>query len=428
MAHCKFSRCHKRFRPATRNMNANATKGGEARGRRRSGGLPPEDDGESAERESAAEEEAESAASASTPRLGGRHMINCSNNIRVHNSSDIHIGDRTYLNIHQTTTSNVDDLKQIISHVVESSSIQTVVNVKTTTEQSGCSSSVFVQGVSLVKEADVKGAQVDNPDSHASDSSRNKKRYECGPGKAVIFALVAVISVVTFAGLIFAAIHLTSDHRVKEYDSFEGTESQVVQAAKEDDHSEGSVNVSNGVPQPPKHHRGWTPVSRDLWGSWTSEASTPPLQHPVALVIVAHTAGQSCETVVTCRNKMKDLQDYSVGQMKRPDIPYNFLVGRDGNAYEGVGWDHQSIANKKYNNCSISISYIGNYVRVEATSEQLQATKNILSLGVKLKKLSPDYIVVSHNLTMNTMSPGISVFEQISGLPHFTNDDSFLPL
>jgi N-acetylmuramoyl-L-alanine amidase len=42
------------------------------------------------------------------------------------------------------------------------------------------------------------------------------------------------------------------------------------------------------------------------------------------------------------------------------DIGYNFLVGGDGETYEGRGWDMQGAFAKEFNNRSLGIAFIGN--------------------------------------------------------------------
>lgn len=46
---------------------------------------------------------------------------------------------------------------------------------------------------------------------------------------------------------------------------------------------------------------------------------------------------------------------------KWSDIGYNFLVGEDGNVYEGRGWGKKGAHTKPYNGKSIGICVIGNY-------------------------------------------------------------------
>lgn len=44
------------------------------------------------------------------------------------------------------------------------------------------------------------------------------------------------------------------------------------------------------------------------------------------------------------------------------DIGYNFLVGEDGNIYEGRGWGKHGAHSTPYNSKSIGICMIGNFV------------------------------------------------------------------
>ncbi|XP_071444983.1 peptidoglycan-recognition protein SC1a-like [Hetaerina americana] len=238
------------------------------------------------------------------------------------------------------------------------------------------------------------------------DSLNKKNATHCSHlVKRMAVGIAALVTVLLVIGVICAAIYLPWDQQ------------PTLQ----------TTNVTKISIGPSAHQRKWTLVSRENWGSWKQLKDSKPLSHPVHLVIVAHTAGVSCESRIECSSRMQNLQDYSVGHLGKPDVPFNFLIGHDGNAYEGVGWNFMATFSKAYNNCSISIAYIGNYIRMNTTSQQLQAMKQILHMGVQLKKLTPDYILVAHNLTTATLSPGTFVYEQIKDLNHFTDDERLLP-
>jgi N-acetylmuramoyl-L-alanine amidase len=49
------------------------------------------------------------------------------------------------------------------------------------------------------------------------------------------------------------------------------------------------------------------------------------------------------------------------------DIGYNFLVGEDGNVYEGRGWNTVGTHAGNFNKKSIGICFIGNFTGVSAT-------------------------------------------------------------
>lgn len=57
------------------------------------------------------------------------------------------------------------------------------------------------------------------------------------------------------------------------------------------------------------------------------------------------------------------------------DIGYNFLIGEDGNVYEGRGWDVKGAHSRPYNGKSIGICVIGDF-----ESESFDRKHRILNL------------------------------------------------
>jgi N-acetylmuramoyl-L-alanine amidase len=100
------------------------------------------------------------------------------------------------------------------------------------------------------------------------------------------------------------------------------------------------------------------------------------------------------------------------------DIGYNFLIGGDGNVYEGTGWDVMS--SHKRPEGVLGISFIGNFNKRELTDGQIGAAKELLALGVRLSKLSPFYMLIAHNQTADTDSPGRNVVKVIQKWPHWS--------
>jgi len=64
------------------------------------------------------------------------------------------------------------------------------------------------------------------------------------------------------------------------------------------------------------------------------------------------------------------------------DIGYNFLVGEDGNVYEGRGWDIVGAHAKNYNAESIGITFIGTFTNRIPNSVAINAAKQLISCGV----------------------------------------------
>lgn len=155
-------------------------------------------------------------------------------------------------------------------------------------------------------------------------------------------------------------------------------------------------------------------IKRATWGG------KPPLFkreliHPTGYVIISHTATPRCLTVEACSARVLSIQGYHVGSLKSPDIGYNFLVGGDGNVYVGRGWDVRNF----HSNNSVGISFIGNYLYDNLTSEMIEIVQRLLAEGIVNGKLSEDYKLVAHNQTFATESPGLHVYDVISRWSHF---------
>ena len=64
------------------------------------------------------------------------------------------------------------------------------------------------------------------------------------------------------------------------------------------------------------------------------------------------------------------------------DIGYNFLVGGDGRAYTGRGWDREGAHTKGYNDKSVAISFMGNYMTVAPSYKMLTVAENLIQCGI----------------------------------------------
>lgn len=155
-------------------------------------------------------------------------------------------------------------------------------------------------------------------------------------------------------------------------------------------------------------------IYREEWGG-RPPTSTRPLTPPVAYVIISHTAGAFCTTILECAPLVRDIQTQHVSQIPSPDIGYNFLVGGDGNIYVGRDWDTRNF----HMDSSIGICFIGNYVFDSLTDSMIEATQMLLERGLVKEVLSEEYKLVGHNQTYVTISPGENVYKVIKEWPHF---------
>lgn len=117
------------------------------------------------------------------------------------------------------------------------------------------------------------------------------------------------------------------------------------------------------------------------------------------------------------------MQTYHMESQNWDDIGYNFLVGGDGDVYEGRGWDKQGAHTKGFNAGSIGIAYIGTFNKKLPNDRQLLAGFLLMNEGVKLGKLTPDYKIYAHRQLIASESPGAAFYEIIKKWDHWKNDD-----
>jgi len=153
---------------------------------------------------------------------------------------------------------------------------------------------------------------------------------------------------------------------------------------------------------------------------------------------------------------MQMVQDFHMRDRDWHDIGLNFLVGGDGEIYEGRGWDVRAQPLRGYESVSISIAFIGTFSNVEPRERQVKAAKRLmeegvrrkklrqdyniygqrqfqpteksleacqllLEQGVRLKKLKPDYQLLGHRQVTGTLMPAEELYRIIQTWPHWYN-------
>ncbi|GJQ76921.1 putative animal peptidoglycan recognition proteins homologous to Bacteriophage T3 lysozyme [Trypoxylus dichotomus] len=103
------------------------------------------------------------------------------------------------------------------------------------------------------------------------------------------------------------------------------------------------------------------------------------------------------------------------------DIRYNFLVGGDGNAYEGGGWFDDGTTLPVCSENLIGIAFIGSFKNVVPPENQVRAAKRIIDYGVKQAYLTPDYKVIFRSDASHGANNGTKLDETIRKWPHWQN-------
>nr|AXF35728.1 GPRP2 [Holotrichia oblita] len=141
---------------------------------------------------------------------------------------------------------------------------------------------------------------------------------------------------------------------------------------------------------------------------------------PLKYVIIHHTVTSKCMDPSSCSRTLANMQNYHMGTLKFDDIGYNFLIGGDGNVYEGAGWHRLGAHARGYNKISIGVAFIGDFSTEKPTPQQLEAGKKLIECGIALKDLDSSYKLLGAKSLRPTESPGAALFSEIQGWKGFT--------
>uniref|UniRef100_A0A1Y1LQB5 Peptidoglycan-recognition protein n=1 Tax=Photinus pyralis TaxID=7054 RepID=A0A1Y1LQB5_PHOPY len=163
-------------------------------------------------------------------------------------------------------------------------------------------------------------------------------------------------------------------------------------------------------------------ISRSEWGARSSWKPPQTLEeNPAPNVIIHHSTGPSCENEHSCKSRVKSFQNYHMDTNRWNDIGYNFLVGEDGNVYEGRGWGKVGAHAPGYNTRSIGICVIGNYESRLPNRAALEAVQNLIAFGAAKGYITYDYALRGHRQVTATLCPGNALYNEITTWGHYTH-------
>ena len=75
-----------------------------------------------------------------------------------------------------------------------------------------------------------------------------------------------------------------------------------------------------------------------------------------------HSALDECFNFDDCAAEVRAIQDLHIDGNSWNDIGYSFLIGGDGNVYEGRGWNVQGAHTQGFNDVGYGIDFMGNFI------------------------------------------------------------------
>ncbi|GLV33906.1 Peptidoglycan recognition protein LE [Carabus blaptoides fortunei] len=153
-------------------------------------------------------------------------------------------------------------------------------------------------------------------------------------------------------------------------------------------------------------------ISRTNWLAQPA-FSKDPLPEPVKYVIIAHTATEEGCTQAENTLLVRLVQTFHIESRKWADISYNFLIGSDGNVYEGRGWGIQGAHTLGYNQRSLCIAFVGCFMDHLPPVKALNAAKALIQSGQELGHIPEDYSLVGHCQCIPIESPGRRLYDEL---------------
>uniref|UniRef100_A0A1Q3FJ22 Putative peptidoglycan recognition protein-lc n=2 Tax=Culex tarsalis TaxID=7177 RepID=A0A1Q3FJ22_CULTA len=163
-------------------------------------------------------------------------------------------------------------------------------------------------------------------------------------------------------------------------------------------------------------------VTRNEWLAQPPREKLDDLKLPVHKVIIAHTATEECTTQSACTYRVRFIQDRHIGAENFGDIGYNFLIGGDGNVYEGRGWLKVGAFLRGQNSKSQGIAFIGDYRHITPTKAQMEVLDALLANGIKSGHLTPDFRLYGACQLQATESPGKLLYAELKKHPHWSDE------
>ncbi|XP_046618556.1 peptidoglycan recognition protein-like isoform X1 [Neodiprion virginianus] len=161
-------------------------------------------------------------------------------------------------------------------------------------------------------------------------------------------------------------------------------------------------------------------ITRSQWGA-RQVASVNYLIVPIPYVVIHHTAGHTCNRTSRCAEVVAGIQAQHIDSNNWGDIGYSFLIGGDGNVYEGKGWTREGAHVIGYNKKSIGIAFIGSFEDNNANQTMLDVAHKLIICGKAQGILRPTVRVVGARQLIATVSPGFALYNQIQAWPEWVS-------
>ena len=115
-------------------------------------------------------------------------------------------------------------------------------------------------------------------------------------------------------------------------------------------------------------------------------------------------------------------QDNLIQNTEKSEIFSSFLIGGDGNIYEGRGWNIQGAHTGGFNTVGYGVCFMGDFTDHNPTEQAIVAYNSLVECAVNTEKIVSDYNMFGHRQTKpegGTECPGDFFYQTIQTWSHW---------
>jgi N-acetylmuramoyl-L-alanine amidase len=158
---------------------------------------------------------------------------------------------------------------------------------------------------------------------------------------------------------------------------------------------------------------------RDFWRAQHGQGHRMVGPDPCALVVIHHAAvpdipcgvGRDRERAV-----LRAIEQHHVRTNGWAGIGYSFCVFQSGNVYVGRGWRRVGAHTRGRNSTAYGICIVIDGVVTDPSAAAIEGCRDIITAGIRLGHIDPDYRIGWHALYAQTACPGARVIERLGKL------------
>jgi len=157
-------------------------------------------------------------------------------------------------------------------------------------------------------------------------------------------------------------------------------------------------------------------ITRGEWGARPPVEESSLVPDLLPMLFVHHSAMRECEDQESCSQGVRDIQDLHMDGNGWWDIGYSFLIGGDGNIYEGRGWNIKGAHTGGFNTEGYGVCFLGNFMEHNPNEYAIAAYHNLARCMVEEEKISKEYQMYGHRQTKpsgKTDCPGDVLYSTI---------------